>query len=75
MKEQNPICKQEIQRNIIAVDTRQPLTRSLKELNQSCEFKSHWDKFCKKVYGDDDRKAYYQKHREEILNKLHSKRL
>ena len=46
------ICIREINNNINRVMTNQPLTRPLRVLNKSCEFKKRYNAYCDIVEGD-----------------------
>jgi len=59
------ICIREINNNINRVMTNQPLTRPLRVLNKSCEFKKRYNAYCDIVEGDlkkAKRREYHQKY-------------
>lgn len=67
MKKQKPvkhykrdICQTQITKNIINVETGQPLTLPLKRLNESCDFKRVWKKFCGQTKEEKEVQKKYQ---------------
>lgn len=63
------ICIREIKENIKRVFNNQPLTKPLRVLNRSCEFKKRYDIACDLIYGEaknQKRKEYYQKNKEKM---------
>ena len=59
------ICIREINNNINRVMTNQPLTRPLRVLNKSCEFKKRYNAYCDIVEGDlkkAKQREYHQKY-------------
>lgn len=73
MTSEKPICIKEVNENIIRVREGLPLTKSLKVLNQFCEFRKELDNRFNLTHEEElkeevkkRKREYYQKHKDEI---------
>ena len=72
MKNTQNLCEAEVKKNIILVETGQPLTLPLRVLNESCEFKKAWDKAYDIFHPEAiarELKAYREKNKDKLAKK------
>ena len=69
------LCKAEVEKNIILVETGGELTLPLSVLNQNCEFRKAWDKAFYVFHPDKltDRQAYYKAYNQKPEVKAYHK--
>ena len=69
------LCKAEVEKNIILVETGGELTLPLSVLNQNCEFRKAWDKAFYVFHPDKltDRQAYGKAYNQKPEVKAHHK--
>ena len=69
------LCKAEVEKNIILVETGGELTLPLSVLNQNCEFRKAWDKAFYVFHPDKltDRQAYHKAYYQKPEVKAHHK--
>jgi len=63
-------CIREVNENLRLIEEGKSLNKSLRFLNQSCQFKQRFDALMDIKYGEvTDRKEYYEKNKDRISKK------